>query len=500
MSFNNITLGIDVGTQSSKVLAYDEDSKEIAAVSTAPHDIIQESDGTSEQKAEWWITAIDKCLSDIPKEILAAVKCIGVSGQQHGFVPVNENGEVIYNAKLWNDTSTEAECDEITNAFGGVEKLIENAGNPILPGYTAPKVRWLKNHQPEAYRQLAHILLPHDFINFYLTGDYTMEHGDASGTGFLNIRTREWSTDVLKAIDSDRDLAKCLPPLIKANQKSGTLRPEIAQKYGLPERTPVSAGGGDNMMAAVGTGCVSEGVFTASLGTSGTLFGFANQPVIDPNGGFAAFCASTDGWLPLVCTMNCTVASELTRSLFDMPVKEFDRLAAEAPPGSDGLVTVPFYSGERTPNLPSATGTILGMTPQNMTKPHLFRSALESALFGLKYGLSAFQKQGITPTKISLTGGGAKSPIWRQMAADIFNCPITLPAVEEAAAFGAALQALWMKYHEEGNPKPMASISEEHGRMSGKEISPDPKAAAAYSGAYDKYTESLNLLIPHFTK
>jgi sugar (pentulose or hexulose) kinase len=343
-------------------------------------------------------------------------------------------------------------------------------------------------------------LLPHDYINYYLTGKFTMEHGDASGTGFLNIRTREWSRELLGAVDADRDLGRCLPELISADSPCGAVRAEVASKYGFSEDTLVSAGGGDNMMAAIGTGCVEEGVFTASLGTSGTLFGFANQPIIDPDGAFAAFCASTGGWLPLVCTMNCTVASELTRHLFDMPVKEFDALAAEAPAGSDGLITVPFYNGERTPNLPNATGTILGMTPQNMTKPHLFRSALESAIFGLKYGLGAFKQQGLTPSKIHLTGGGAKSPLWRQMAADIFGCPIALPDVEEAAAFGAALQALWMRTTEDGAPESMAAVSKNHGIMGRETIAPEPKSVDAYTTAYSQYIDSVNLLIPYFTE
>jgi xylulokinase len=500
MPSDNVMLGVDVGTQSTKVLVYDVEEKEILQIASAPHDIIQKPDGTSEQKASWWTAAMDQCFTAISPDIRRAVKCIGVSGQQHGFVPVDAAGEVIYNVKLWNDTSTEAECEEITRAFGGAEKLIETVGNPILPGYTAPKVRWLKNHHPDVYQKLAYVLLPHDYINFYLTGAYAMEYGDASGTGVLSIRTRTWSKEMLKAMDPERDLGQCLPPLVSPDHPSGTLSADIAEKYGFAAGIPVSAGGGDNMMAAIGTGCVAEGVFTASLGTSGTLFGYSNQPVIDPQGAFAAFCSSTGGWLPLVCTMNCTVASELTRHLFDMPVKEFDALAATAPAGSDGLVTVPFYSGERTPNLPSATGTILGMTPQNMTKPHLFRSALESALFGLKFGLGAFRKQGLNPTKIHLTGGGAKSPIWRQMAADIFDCPIALPEVEEAAAFGAALQALWMKQARTGSPESMESISKTHGMMNEDVVIPEPKSVDAYMAAYGKYMDSLNLLIPHFSQ
>ncbi len=501
MPLSHVTLGIDVGTQSTKVLVYDVEDKKILAVASAPHDIIQQPDGTSEQQASWWIAAIEKCLVEIGPDILRFVKCIGVSGQQHGFVPLNSDGEVIYNAKLWNDTSTEAECEEITAAYGGRDKLIAQVGNPIVPGYTAPKIRWLKNHRPRIYEQLAQVLLPHDYVNYYLTGVYAMEYGDASGTGFLNISDRTWAKDVLKAMDADRDLSSCLPSsFVAPNKAIGVLRPEFAQKFGFSHGVKVSAGGGDNMMAAAGTGCVSDGVFTASLGTSGTLFGFSSHPAIDPDGAFAAFCSSTGGWLPLVCTMNCTVASELTRNLFDLPVKEFDSLAAEAPPGSNGLVTVPFYNGERTPNLPAATGTILGLTPHNMNRPNLFRSALESALFGLKFGLAAFKKQGLNPSRIHLTGGGAKSPLWRQMAANIFNCDIACPEIEESAAFGAALQALWMFNSEAGDEETMEAIYKTHGKLRGETISPEPKSVEAYTIAFDKYMDSLNLLTPHFKK
>jgi xylulokinase len=299
-------------------------------------------------------------------------------------------------------------------------------------------------------------------------------------------------------MDADRDLSSCVPALIAPDAPVGTLRKELAEKFGFASGVLVSAGGGDNMMAAVGTGCVADGVFTASLGTSGTLFGFGGKPVVDPDGAIAAFCASTDGWLPLVCTMNCTVASELTRKLFDISVKEIDAVAGSIPAGCDGLVTVPFYSGERTPNLPNATGTILGLTPLNMTQPHLLRSALESALFGLKFGLTAFEKQGLSPKKIHLTGGGSKSALWRQMAADIFNCDIAVPEAAESAAFGAALQALWMVKAQSKQQESIESIWQAHGMMSGEVVHPEPKSVAAYVRAYQKYTASVNLLAPHF--
>ncbi len=500
MTSHNVILGIDVGTQSTKVVAYDADERALLAVAAAPHDIIQAPDGTSEQDAAWWLEALARCLEALPAEVRREVRAIGVSGQQHGLVPVAADGTVLHNVKLWNDTATAAECADITAALGGRDDVIAAAGNPILPGYTAPKVLWLKRHRPAAYRELARILLPHDYINHHLTGRFAMEHGDASGTGFLDIRTRTWAVDVLRAIDPERDLTACLPPFVEPHRPVGTVRPDIAAGYDLPEGVLVSAGGGDNMMAAVGTGCVSEGVFTASLGTSGTLFGYAGRPVIDKEGTLAAFSSSTGGWLPLVCTMNCTVATELTRTLLDVPVADIDGLAGAVPAGSDGLITVPFYTGERTPNLPNATGTLFGMTPRNVTKAHLLRSAMEAALFGLRYGLDAFRRQGLSPARIHLVGGGARSAVWRRMAADIFGCPVAVHEVDEAAAFGAALQALWMMQRRDDAARTVESVFADHGRMAGDEVPPEPENTAAYTTVYKNYLEGVALLTPRFTE
>jgi len=274
MTSGNVSLGIDLGTQSTKVLIYDADKREVLSVTSAPHDIVQRADGTSEQEPAWWITALEICLRATDPQLLRRVRAIGVSGQQHGFVPADAAGVPLYRAKLWNDTSTTEECAIITQAFGGRAKLIAEAGNPVVPGYTASKVLWLKRHEPKAYAAMAHILLPHDYLNFYLTGNYAMEAGDASGTAFFDVRRRVWSKSVLAAMDGERDLSVCLPGLIEANRSVGKLRPELAAEFGFSSDVLVSAGGGDNMMAAIGTGCVTAGSFTVSLGTSGTLFAY----------------------------------------------------------------------------------------------------------------------------------------------------------------------------------------------------------------------------------
>ena len=497
-AFGNLVLGIDLGTQSTKALVYDPETKDILALVQSPHDIIQRSDGTSEQDAKWWIAAIIDCLGRLDSGLRRRICAVGVSGQQHGFVPVDSQGRVVYRVKLWNDTTTEDECDAITTAFGGRERLIAEVGNPMLPGYTAPKVLWLKRHAPEAYAAMSRILLPHDYINFFLTGQYSAEAGDASGTGFLDVRSRKWSIAALTAIDGQRRLSDCLSSLIEPHAAVGNISKATAELLGLPEHALVAAGGGDNMMAAIGTGCAGAGVFTISLGTSGTLFGYSESPVVDPSGLVAAFCSSTGAWLPLVCTMNCTVATELNRSLFEMPLADIDRLSMSVRAGADGLLTLPFFNGERTPNFPRGRGCIFGLTPANYTRAHLVRSAMEGAVFALRYGQDAFSDLGLKPKAIKLTGGGAKSRVWRQMVADISGCSVTCPSVEETAAFGAALQAHWMYQGRQGKLQPIEALVAEHVPSDGAAILPDTSARPIYDIAYREYLEVVQLLRPKF--
>ena len=493
-----LTLGIDLGTQSTKALVYDPEAKVILDVTQSPHDIIQRGDGTSEQRADWWIAAVTDCLGRIDARLRQKVVAIGVSGQQHGFVPVDGDGNVTYNVKLWNDTSTEEECHLITEAFGGRQSLIAKVGNPMLPGYTAPKVLWLKRHAPEAYAAMAHILLPHDYLNYFFTHSYTAEAGDASGTAYFDVYNRTWSSAVLKAMDASRDLSLCLPKLVESHMPAGRIDRSVAERFGFADDVLISSGGGDNMMAAIGTGCAKSGVFTMSLGTSGTLFGYSEHPLVDPDGLVAAFCSSTGGWLPLVCTMNCTVASELNRSLLDIPLSDLDPLAASVEPGANGLITLPYYNGERTPNLPSARGCVFGITPQNYTRAHLLRSAMEAAVFALRYGQDAFSALGANPDTIQLTGGGAHSQVWRQMVADISGSKVKCPNVKEAAALGAALQAWWMIQGQKGHPTPIAELVAEHVPSDSEAITPNPRNREIYAGVYREYLEIMRLLTPKF--
>ena len=446
----SLFIGIDSGTQSVKAVVLDIDTGKVIAEARAPHTLIDGLPvGHMEQHPQEWVTALDTVILEVAGRIdRARVKGIGVSGQQHGFVPLDAKGEVIRPAKLWCDTSTTAECALITKKLGGPKAAIRQTGNLILPGFTAPKILWLKRHEPSHFKRLRHVLLPHDFLNFHLTGNYFMEPGDASGTALMDVRKRSWSRAALAAID--RHLADWLPPLSESHEAAGTLRPELAAKYGLAADVVVSAGGGDNMMGAIGTGNVTPGVVSASFGTSGTIYAFANKPVVDPAGEIAAFCSSTGGWLPLLCTMNVTTVTEQVRALFGYDHAGLEAAVAGAPVGAQGLMMLPYFAGERTPNVPDGSGVMLGLNQKSFHRGPVARAAMESVTLGMNYGLRRLHALGVKAKEIRVTGGGAKSAVWRQIMADVFGVPVVGMVEEEGAALGGALQAAWCVARREG--------------------------------------------------
>lgn len=483
----NTVLGIDLGTQALKVVCYDFTAREIVAVESSSLDLYQGDAGVAEQQSHWWINALREAVGKIDPDVRRSVRAAAVSGQQHGFVAVDESGEVLAPVKLWCDTSTEAECAEIMDAFGGRDACIAKVGNPIVAGYTASKIRWLSKERAGVYRKMNCILLPHDYLNFYLTGERCMEAGDASGTGFLDIRERRYSLEMLRAIDPSRDLAECLPPLRTANETIGTLRQNVANELGLPPGISIGIGGGDNMMGAIGTGNVRPGKVTMSLGTSGTVYAYADKPIIDPKGNIAAFCSSTGGWLPLLCTMNCTVTTELMRGLVGADIASFETKISAAARGADGVITLPFFNGERTPNLPNARGCIVGLTSQNTRPENLLRSAVEGATYALKFGIEELANLGVDAEEIVVTGGGSKSETWRQIVADICGAPVTVLLQDEGAAFGAALQALQVI---EGGG--VEQLAEEH-ISKDEERSCEPRNAAVnfYRDSYRDYQRAV---------
>tara|TARA_B100000902_G_scaffold168198_1_gene162942 strand:- start:3789 stop:5282 length:1494 start_codon:yes stop_codon:yes gene_type:complete len=448
-----IFIGIDSGTQSTKAVALDSESGKILASAQESYDLIRGlPSGHMEQHPEDWITAtknvITQCVN-LLGESSEKIKAIGISGQQHGLVVLDENDQVIRPAKLWCDTSTVDQCLQFSNEFGGSSGLIRISGNNMLPGYTVPKVLWLKQNEPENYNRVRSVLLPHDYINFWLTGVKRMEYGDASGTGLLNITERNWCEDLIRFVGPE--MQDMLPELGSSLSVHGVVKSEVQKECGLPNDVVVSAGGGDNMMGAIGTGNVKAGVVTASFGTSGTLYGVSDSPAIDENGEVAAFCDSTDKWLPLVCTMNVTVVTEQARELFGLSLNDMESAVSKVNPGSGGLTFLPYLNGERTPNLPNGKGVIHGLTTDNMRPDYLIRSAMEGATMGLAYGMNRFNEMGVNPTEIRVTGGGSKSPVWRQISADIFNASVVPLVTSEGASLGAAIQAIHCLQESEEN-------------------------------------------------
>jgi xylulokinase len=460
-------IGIDSGTQSTKAVVVDGESAKVVGSAIKRYSLIEGLPlGHKDQHPSTWVEALtETVVKSIEKSGIdpGQVKALGVSGQQHGFVPLDDENDVIRPAKLWNDTSTVEECQILIEALGGRDEVIRLIGNSILPGYTASKIIWLKRNEPGNYDRLATVLLPHDYLNFHLTGELSMEYGDASGTALMDVRKRSWSEELVEAIDSH--FMDKLPPLHSSAEPSGHLKKEVAESLGLDEGVVVSAGGGDNMMGAIGTGNTKPGIMTVSLGTSGTIYAYSEKPIIDPLGEVAAFCDSTDGWLPLVCTMNVTVATELIRSLFEYNHEELTRAVESTSPGSGGLVLLPYFNGERTPDLPTGTGVYYGLTEETFKAGYLARAAMEGVTMGLNYGLNRLKSLGVEPVELRLTGGGARNKSWRRIAADVFNCEVVTLDEEEGAAYGAALQSMWCYQRELGEDVSIRAITDEFVRV-----------------------------------
>ena len=478
-------IGVDSGTQGTRAVVVNSETGRVAGKASKGYGLIEGlPPGHMEQHPSTWVEALVETMSTSlrdPGIDPKLVKGIGISGQQHGFVPLDVEGNVIRPAKLWNDTSTAEECSILIEALGGEGSVIDLMGNSIPPGFTASKILWLKRHEPRNYERLSTVLLPHDYLNFYLTGRASMEYGDASGTALMDVRSRRWSEEVVGAIDPG--LVEKLPALHPSDEAAGYLRGDVARKLGLGEDVLVSAGGGDNMMAAIGTGNTKPGIVTVSLGTSGTIYAYSESPVVDPKGETAAFCDSTNGWLPLVCTMNVTVSTELIRALFDYSHQDLEDAVSRTPVGSGGLILLPYLHGERTPNVPDGTGVYFGLNERTFNEENMARSAMEGVTLGLNYGFNRMRELGIEPSEIRLTGGGARNRAWRRIAADVFDAEVVTLRVEEGAAYGAALQAHWTYMKSIGEGIPISKITDKFVEVDeSSRIEPDPGNVEIYRG------------------
>jgi xylulokinase len=436
-------LGIDCGTQGTKALLMDASGRALGR-GYAAHRLMERASGAREQEPVWWVDALRSSVKQAMEQAGdVEVLAVGVSGQQHGLVLLDERMSVIRPAKLWNDTETAPENAELIARLGGASACLERFGIIPMTGYTVSKLLWVKQHEPENFARIRHVLLPHEYLNFWLTGKLCAEFGDASGTGYFDVRTRAWATEVLAEIDGGTgQLAAALPALIAVDEVVGTVRAEVAAELGLPTTCVVSSGGGDNMMGAIGTGNVREGVVTMSLGTSSTVYSYSDAPVLDATGNVAPFCSSSGGWLPLVCTMNATNVVTQTLMNLGKTVADIEAAMEATPPGADGLCFVPFLNGERTPDLPTAKGSLVGISANNFTPAHLVRAAIEGVSFGILNGLDLILG-GKPAERILVIGGGARSAAWRQLLADATGAVIQVPVEAEAGCLGAAMQAMY---------------------------------------------------------
>ena len=476
-------LGLDVGTQGTKGVVLDAEAGRVVARASAAYGLLEGlGPGVCEQHPSTWIDAVRAVaaeLLDADGVEAARFSGVGVSGQQHGLVVLDAAGEVVRPAKLWCDTSTAVEARELSEAFGG----------PVPTGFTASKVRWLARHEPQRWERVRRVLLPHDFVNLALTGHACMEAGDASGTGFFDPVSRVFDDARMEVVDPR--LAELLPPLLAPGGAAGRLNADGAALLGLGEGVLVSAGGGDNMMSAVGSGATRPGVVVVSLGTSGTVFSYTEEPVIDPAGLIAPFCSSVGGWLPLLCVMNLTGVCEEVRRGFGGDHSQLTAAARSVPIGCEGLLWLPYLSGERVPDLPEAAGTLLGMRAGHLRSGVLYRAALEGTSLNLAWGVERMRALGIAVEGVHLVGGAAGNALWREILADLLRCPVTQLEEPESAALGAALQALWTCRREAGEDVGPDEVAAPHVRKSGASTDPDSDRVAAYGELLDRFRDAV---------
>jgi len=436
-------MGIDISTTSAKAIIINEQGEVLATGSTS-QPISQPQPLWSEQNpADWWEGVVTSIRSALEQSGLsgADISAIGLTGQMHGLVMLDANGAVLRPAILWNDQRTQAQCDWMTEKIG-FERLIELTGNRALTGFTAPKILWVRDNEPEIYEQCAHILLPKDYIRYKLTGECATDLAGAAGTSLLNVKDRNWSQEVVEALGIP---SEWLPTVHEGTQITGTVTEVTATLTGLQAGTPVVGGGGDQAAGAVGMGCVVPDAIGVTVGTSGVVFAPLDHYAYEPEGRLHAFCHAVPGMWHFMGVMLSAAGSLQWYRDTIAPDVSFDDLLAEAqsaPAGSDGLFFLPYLTGERTPHPdPDARGAFIGLTSRH-TRAHLTRAVLEGVAYGLKDGFTLIDEAGLPESfTVRISGGGAKSPFWQQIIADVLGAPLLNVNTPEAGAFGAALLA-----------------------------------------------------------
>ncbi|MDR2655712.1 MAG: xylulokinase [Oscillospiraceae bacterium] len=445
-------IGIDLGTSGTKTVLFDERGGSVASA-TVEYPLYQPRNGWAEQDpADWW----NACVSSLRQVLESSgvnpgdIAGIGFSGQMHGLVLLDEDGEVLRNSIIWCDGRTSAECAEITEAIGA-RRLIEISANPALTGFTAGKILWVRKNEPEIYARARHILLPKDYLRYKLTGVFATEVSDASGMNLLDVPRRRWSAEILEKLAIDPAL---LPSMHESYEVTGYITDEMAALTGLKAGTPVVGGAGDNAAAAIGTGIVESGKAFITIGTSGVIFAHSDNVTIDPKGRVHTFCSAVPGaWTVMSCTLAAGGSLQWFKNNFCEPESEkaaetgqdvyvlLDKMAMEVPAGSNRLLFLPYLMGERSPVLqPEARGVFFGLSGMHK-KADLIRAVMEGVVYSQKDCLDVLREMRVPFKEISATGGGGKSPLWRRMMADAFGCPIAVADKAEGPALGAAILA-----------------------------------------------------------
>lgn len=477
-------LGIDTSTTSSKALLISEDGEVVGAASS-PHTLQTPRPLWSEQDPrQWWEAASASIRSVLEQTGVGgeSVAAVGLTGQMHGLVLLDEAGNVLRPAILWNDQRTQSQCDEIHQIIGR-ERFIQVTGNVALTGFTAPKILWVKENEPDVFAKGKHVLLPKDYVRYRLTGGYAMDKADGAGTVLFDLRKRTWSAEILEGLGLD---PSWMPPTFEGPEIAGEVTAEAAASTGLRVGTPVVAGGGDQAAQAVGVGAVEPGIVALTVGTSGVVFAATPAPLIEPEGRLHAFCHAVPGmWHFMGVMLSAAGSLQWYRDTL-APDTSFDELlkeAASVPPGSEGLLFLPYLSGERTPHPdPRARGAFIGLTLRHR-RGHLTRAVLEGVSFGLKDSFALIQNAGLGEIRqVRASGGGSKSALWRQILASVLGAELVTVNTTEGAAFGAALLAGVGAKKWENVPEACAAAV----RVT-ETIPSDPNLVEAYRTAYTLY-------------
>ena len=495
MAEHSYLLGIDVSTTAVKALLIDEKGRVVAQAST-PHPLSTPKPLWSEQNPQdWWNGAVSSIRQALQRAGIRgeAVRAIGLTGQMHGLVLLNDKNEILRPAILWNDQRTAAECDEITEKVG-FERLLHTTGNKALTGFTAPKIVWVRKNEPQIYAQVAHILLPKDYVRFKLTGGYAVDKADGSGMILFDLKKRDWAADILDVLEIP---AQWMPETFEGPAVTGVLHAAAAAETGLKAGTPVVGGGGDQAAQAVGVGAITPGVVALTLGTSGVVFATTSGPLVEPEGRLHAFCHSVPGaWHFMGVMLSAAGSLQWYRDTL-APGVSFDELLAPAQnilAGSEGLYFLPYLTGERTPHPdPLARGAFIGLTIRH-TQAHMTRAVLEGVAFGLRDSMELIRSAGLGQIEqIRVSGGGAKSPLWRQIMADVMDSELVTVNTTEGAAYGAALLAgtgagVWTSIEE---------ICQSAIGVTSR-VQPNKDTSAVYQAAYQQYRVLYPALKPFF--